>query len=200
MRKLYVLILLCGLMVISAPDAIADNDENDADATQYKWFFTLYGGVHVQPDLEHALTFQWQSFDNSYMAVAALARELWRYEQWISLEAEGQVGKFFGDDDGWQFNGLLIARWNKFPWDKYVETSFAMGDGLSYNTDVTTVEEEDDEDAGNWLNYLLFELTLGLPEHPRWDLVYRIHHRSSVRGLIGAGGSNYVTLGVKYSF
>jgi hypothetical protein len=200
MRKLCLLIFLCWLMVISAPDAIAESDDNEKDATQYKWFFTLYGGVHVQPDLEHALTFQWESFDNSYMAVAALAREFWRYEQWISLELEGQVGKFFGDDDGWQFNGLLIARWNKFPWDNYVDTSFAMGDGLSYNTEVTTVEEEDDEDAGKWLNYLLLELTLGLPQYPRWDLVYRIHHRSSVRGLIGAAGSNYVTLGVKYSF
>jgi hypothetical protein len=200
MRTLYVLIFLCLLLVIFVPNTLAEGDENENDATQYKWFFTLYGGVHVQPDLEHALTFQWKSFDNSYIAVAALAREFWRYEQWISLEAEGQVGKFFGDEEGWQFNGLLIARWNKFPWDKYVETSFAIGDGLSYNTEVSKVEEDDDEDAGKWLNYLLFELTLGLPEHPRWDLVYRIHHRSSVRGLIGAAGSNFVTLGVKYSF
>jgi hypothetical protein len=196
------MIFLCWLAIFSAPSAIAENDgsKNENDSTHYKWFFTLYGGVHVQPDLEHALTFQWQSFDDSYMVVAALGRELWRYKQWISIEAEGQAGKFLGDDDGWQFNGLFIGRWNKFPWDHYVDTSFAIGEGMSYNTEVTTVEKEDDEDAGNWLNYLMFELTLGLPDHPRWDLVYRIHHRSSVRRLIGAGGSNYVTLGIKYSF
>jgi len=46
----------------------------------------------------------------------------------------------------------------------------------------------------------MFEVTLGLPKYPRWDFVYRIHHRSSIRGLIGAGASNFVTAGFKYAF
>ena len=69
-----------------------------------------------------------------------------------------------------------------------------------YNTHTSDVEKDDDEDAGRWLNYLMFEVTLGLPKYPRWDFVYRIHHRSSIRGLIGEGASNFVTAGFKYAF
>ena len=81
-----------------------------------------------------------------------------------------------------------------------MDTSFAVGDGLSYNTHTSDVEKDDDEDAGRWLNYLMFEVTLGLPKYPRWDFVYRIHHRSSIRGQIGEGASNFVTAGFKYAF
>jgi hypothetical protein len=96
--------------------------------------------------------------------------------------------------------GVLIGRWHYFPWNKWVNTSFAVGDGISYYTEVSEVEEEDDDDAQRTLNYLLFELTLGLPKYPRVDLVFRIHHRSSVFGLAGAGGSNFVTGGFKFAF
>lgn len=62
------------------------------------------------------------------------------------------------------------------------------------------METEDDEDAQRALNYLLVEVALGLPKYPRWDLVFRIHHRSSVFGLVGAGGSNFVCGGIKFGF
>ena len=200
MRALYLRLCLCWLLILWVPGAFAESENEDIETPEYKWFFTLYGGPHVQPDFEHALTFQWEDVEDTYIVVAALAREFWRYKQWISFELEGQVGKFFGDEHQWQFNGLLIGRWNYFPWDKYIDTSFGFGEGLSYNTEVSDIEEEDDEDAGKWLNYILVELTFGLPKYPRWDLVYRVHHRSSVKGIIGAGGSNYVTLGFKYAF
>ena len=153
---------------------------------------TLYGGPSAQPDLENTLVFKLRFEDDTYIAMAALAREFWRYENRISFEVEGQVGKYFGDEHQWQFNGLIIGRWKRFPWDKYLDTSLAVGDGLSYNTETSKIEKEDDEDAGKWLNYLMFELTLGLPEYPSWNLVYRIHHRSSIREKIGAGASNFV--------
>ena len=200
MRALYLRLCLCWLLILWVPGAFAESENEDIETLPYKWFFTLYGGPHVQPGFEHALTFQWEDVEDTYIVVAALAREFWRYKQWISFELEGQVGKFFGDEHQWQFNGLLIGRWNKFPWDKYIDTSFGLGEGLSYNTEVSDIEEDDDEDAGKWLNYILVELTFGLPKYPRWDLVYRVHHRSSVKGIIGAGGSNYVTLGFKYAF
>jgi hypothetical protein len=173
----------------------------DGDVTNErpKWFLTIFGGPSAQPDLENVSVFNMRFEDDTYIAAAALAREFWRYENWISFEVEGQVGKYFGKEHQWQFNGLLIGRWNQFPWDNYLDTSFAVGDGLSYNTETSKVEEEDDEDAGKWLNYLMFELTLGLPKYSRWNFVYRIHHRSSIRKTIGDGASNFVTLGIKYS-
>ena len=161
---------------------------------------TVYGGAHAQDDIADVFTFKAKFEDNDYIAVVALAREFWHYKKYISFEVEGQIGKHFNNDTFWEFNGLIIGRWHAFPWNKYVETSFAMGDGLSYYTEVSKVEKEDDEDAQKTLNYLMFELALGLPQYPRWDLVVRIHHRSSIFGLYGAGGSNYVCGGIKFSF
>ena len=199
-RFLLVPVVLSLLLLFPLPNASADDDKIENTVEQYKWFFTLYGGAFTDSDLEDDLTFNWDFGDHTYIIVGALARELWRYEDFISFEVEGQLGKYFGQEHQGQINGLIIARWLKFPWDKYVDTSFAVGDGLSYNTHTSDVEKDDDEDAGRWLNYLMFEVTLGLPKYPRWDFVYRIHHRSSIRGLIGEGASNFVTAGFKYAF
>jgi hypothetical protein len=198
-RYLLFPVFLSLLLFFALSQAAADDDKTD-DVQPYKWFFTLYGGAFTDSDLEDDLTFNWDFGDHTYIIVGALARELWRYEDFISFEVEGQLGKYFGQEHQGQINGLIIARWLKFPWDQYVDTSFAVGDGLSYNTETSKVEEEDDEDAGKWLSYLMFELTLGLPKYPRWNFVYRIHHRSSIRGRIGAGASNFVAVGIKYSF
>lgn len=194
--------LLFGLALLLGygSGARADDDKNKDDLKRHKWFLTVYGGAHAQDTIEDVFTFNAKFEDNDYIAVAALAREFWRYQNYISFEAEGQIGKHFNNDTFWEFNGLIIGRWHVFPWNKYVDTSLAIGDGLSCYTEISKVEKDDDDDAQKTLNYLLFELALGLPQYPRWDLVVRIHHRSSVFGLYGAGGSNYLTGGIKFSF
>ncbi len=188
------------LLLLMDTNAQADEDPNKIQEKRPKWFLTVYGGAHAQDDIGDVFSFKAKFEDNDYIAVAALAREFWHYKNFISFEVEGQVGKHFNNDTFWEFNGLIIGRWHAFPWNKYVDTSFAVGDGLSYYTEVSKVEKEDDEDAQKTLNYLMFELALGLPQYPRWDLVVRIHHRSSIFGLYGAGGSNYVCGGIKFSF
>lgn len=180
---------------IQAEDTTAVKEKSD-----YKWSLTSYVAVSAQNSLGDVLSFQATFPDDTYIGVVALSREVWRYKQWLSFDLEGQVGKFFGDEHQWQFTGLIDGRWHKFPWNKYVNTSFAFGYGLSYNTEVSEVELRDDEDATRLLNYLLFELALGLPKYPRWDLVVRVHHRSEAYGLIGHAGSNYVGAGLKFSF
>ena len=199
-RYLLFPVVLSLLLLFPLPNAAADDDKIENTVEQYKWFFTLYGGAYTQSELEDNLMFDIHFEDDTYIIVGALARELWRYEDFISFEVEGQLGKYFGQEHQGQANGLIILRWLKFPWNKYVDTSFAVGDGLSYNTHTSDVEKDDDEDAGRWLNYLMFEVTLGLPKYPRWDFVYRLHHRSSIRERIGAGASNFVTVGFKYAF
>ena len=193
-------LFLFALLLCSESGALADDGKIEDDIKRPKWFLTVYGGAHVQDDINDIFTFQAKFEDNDYIAVAALAREFWHYKKYISFEVEGQVGKHFNNDTFWEFNALIVGRWHAFPWNKYVDTSFAVGDGLSVYTEVSKVEKEDDDDAQKTLNYLMFELALGLPKYPRWDLVVRIHHRSSIFGLYGAGGSNYLTGGVKFSF
>ena len=199
-RFRWLLLLIVALLLGFGSGARADDDQNKDHIKRHKWFLTVYGGAHAQDTIEDVFTFNAKFEDNDYIAVAALAREFWHYQDYISFEAEGQIGKHFNNDTFWEFNGLIIGRWHVFPWNKYVDTSLAVGDGLSCYTEISKVEKDDDDDAQKTLNYLLFELALGLPQYPRWDLVVRIHHRSSVFGLYGAGGSNYVTGGIKFSF
>jgi len=199
-RLRWLMIWLWILIASIASNAGAQDDQEDKDPDRYKWFLTTYAGAHAQDDINDVVTFQPKFEDNAYIGVVALARELWHYKKYLSFELEGQVAKHFNKDTQWEFVGVFIGRWHYFPWDKYVDTSFAVGDGLSYYTEVSEVETEDDEDAQRALNYLLFEVALGLPEYPRWDLVFRIHHRSSVFGLYGAGGSNFVCGGLKFGF
>ncbi len=48
----------------------------------------------------------------------------------LSCELEAQVDKYFGDQDHWEFNlPIIVFRWHRFPWDRYVATSFAWGIG-----------------------------------------------------------------------
>jgi hypothetical protein len=199
-RSRWFLLFILALLLCLGSGALADDDKIEADIKRPKWFVTVYGGAHAQDDIGDVFTFNAKFEDNDYIAVLALAREFWHYKEFISFEVEGQIGKHFNNDTFWEFNGLIIGRWHAFPWNKYVDTSIAVGDGLSYYTEVSKVEKEDDEDAQKTLNYLMFELALGLPQYPRWDLVVRIHHRSSIFGLYGAGGSNYVCGGIKFSF
>jgi hypothetical protein len=190
------------LITLIASDALAQDDQEENDTERYKWFLTAYAGAHAQDDINDVVTFQPKFEDNAYIGVVALAREIWHYKKYLSFELEGQVAKHFNRDTHWEFVGLLIGRWNYFPWDKYVDTSLAVGDGISYYTEVSEVEEDDDDDddAQRALNYLLIEVALGLPEYPKWDLVFRVHHRSSVFGLVGEGGSNFVCAGIKFGF
>ena len=183
-----------------ASGALAEDDKKENDEERYKWFLTAYAGAHAQDDIGDVLTLQPKFEDNAYIGALALARELWHYKKYLSFELEGQVAKHFNKDTHWEFVGVLIGRWHHFPWNKYVDTSFAVGDGISYYTEVSEVEEDDDDDAQRALNYLLFEVALGLPKYPKWDLVLRLHHRSSIFGLWGAGGSNFVCAGIKFGF
>ena len=199
-RVRWFLLYLPALVACLASAAWAQDGKTENDTQRYKWFLTAYAGAHAQDDINDVVTFQPKFEDNAYIGVVALARELWHYEKYFSFELEGQVAKHFNKDTQWEFVGVLIGRWHYFPWNKYVDTSFAIGDGISYYTDVSEVETEDDEDAQRALNYLLFEVALGLPKYPKWDLVFRIHHRSSVFGLVGAGGSNFVCGGIKFGF
>lgn len=104
----------------------------------------------------------------------------------MSFELEGQVGKHFGsDNDHWEFVGLILGRWHPFPWDNYIDTGFAIGGGLSFFSSISQTELQRDENAQHLLGYLAFEFTFGLPQYPRWNLMFRVHHRSGAKGLIG---------------
>lgn len=91
-----------------------------------------------------------------------------------------------------------FARWRAFPWNAWIPTSVAFGIGPSYATDIPAEEVARDGDSARLLLYWVAELEVGLPERP-WSVLARLHHRSTAYGLFAEdGGSNFVTLGLRW--
>ena len=139
-------------------------------------------------------------FVDSYLftvGVVASIRE--RKEGALTIEAEGQVVRHFGEQTHWEFNAIpIVLRWNRFPWSDRVSTSAAFGLGLSYATAMPPVEVELEGESHRALVYWLMELTAG-PFDARWAISLRLHHRSVAYGLMGEeGGMNAVGLGLRY--
>lgn len=175
--------------------------EKETTGQEHHWGLSLYGGVHAISTIRDIITLDADYSDGNNLLVAALSREVYRSRQHLSFEIEGQVGRHFGDEvSHWEFVALGLGRWHTFPWDDVVDTSFGAGAGLSCYTEISSVEKLKHDDAQRLLGYLALELTFGLPQFPRWDLLTRIHHRSGLFGLIGKGSSNYLTVGLKYAF
>lgn len=93
-------------------------------------------------------------------------------------------------------------RWANMPWNNFVVTSFAIGEGLSFVSSIPSVEKKDNNNTKRLLNYLMFEATFALPKYPRFQIIARIHHRSGAYGLFKAGntGSNDVGFAIRYLF
>ncbi len=164
------------------------------------WFVGLYGGRAVYDTLKKVLADR--DYADSYAVAVLAGRELTEYKHYLRLEAEGQFVKHFGLQTHSEFNGLIVLRWLPFPWDSYIDTSFAVGEGLSYATSEPAIEVEKHDRSARMLNYLMFELAGSLPQTPQWTGFLRVHHRSGVFGLFDgvSGGSNLVGGGVRYRF
>ncbi len=163
---------------------------------------TVYGGRMTDGDFGDALTGQ-ADFIDAYVVVGALSWTFARYfEDALSFELEGQVGKWWGDQHNVEFNLPLAIRWSKFPWNRYVSTSLAYGLGPSYATKEPAAEIDEHDSTKKFLVYWFGEIAFGPPDS-NWAGVFRIHHRSGAFGLIadrGEGGSNTLGLGLKYRF
>ncbi len=227
----------CALVVVCAIlcSAVIAADVAEQKKKTRNWFMTVYGGQMSDSDLLDIMAFD-SKFVDAYIAAVTAGKQLWQYDDKFSLEAEGQFvyhwdWEFYCKDPacgnpGWnwapgfsyrkpnrteyqELNGVLIFRWLKFPWNRWIDTTFAVGDGISYATREPPIETDYnakshglDYDVSQWLNYMLVELTLGMPALPQWRVFVRIHHRSGVFGLINGvdGGSNAVGFGVRYDF
>jgi hypothetical protein len=141
-------------------------------------------------------------FRSSYLGAVTYSTTLTE-GRWIRWELEGQFVQHAGMQSHQELNGVLVARWMHFPWDNYVNTRFAFGEGISIASRVPPLEprsDPDEEESTRVLNYLLVELEFAPPGDSRWSSFIRVHHRSGVYGLFGnvKGGSNFVGLGVRY--
>jgi hypothetical protein len=188
---------------VDAPD-----DNREAFKWLRKYSVTLYGGQLDTANL--AQIFYSGRFEPSSMVALAISREFARWSRYVAWEVDGEGVKHFSqsnerfyESSPWEFDAALVGRWLYFPWNKYVVTTFAVGEGLSYATGKLLFEPTNPQNAQHLLDYMLFELTFALPQFQHWSIVTRIHHRSGVYGLFPGDiheGSNFLCTGVKYTF
>lgn len=195
------LLLLLLLVFSTSANVFADNSSLPTHHQQYRWHLTAYGGPLILHNMGEILGGFQTTHNGDNVGVLALAREIYKTDRFLSLELEGQVGKHFGTHNRqWEMVGLGIGRWRIFPWDDFIDTSFAFGAGLSYYNKLSKTELIKNENAQRLLGYLMMEVTLALPQFPNVNLVGRLHHRSGAKGVIGKSGSNYLCGGLKISF
>lgn len=172
----------------------------DAEAGQ-GWAVTVFGALQLRGDIWQ--TFYAPDFQAAYgFAALAVSRKFHSLNRHIDLELEGEVIKHVAGQHHEEFNALFVARWLTFPWNRRLPTTFAIGNGLSYATRTAEWERDLHGRAAQFLNCMMYELTLKLPDAPQWSLVWRVHHRSGVFRLFNGieGASNAMGVGMKYRF
>ena len=181
---------LVGLLTLaSAPAAFAEKE----------WAVTLLGGQYSGSTL---LELGGKAdFKDSYTAGLAVSYQFVDWGRHMRWELEGQMLKHVGEQEHVEFTSSINARWITFPWNRYLDTSVAIGGGLSVTSEVPVLEKRDPENsqAATLLHYLLLEAAVGLP-NSNWSLVGRVHHRSGIFGLFSHSGSNVLEIGVRYRF
>lgn len=166
----------------------------------------LYHAVFSPNRMVEILKFDNPKFSGrSRLTALAYTKTIGGNPEGLTWELEGQAVQHTGIQRHQEVNGLIAMRWNRFPWDAYVDTSVAFGTGLSYAFEVPELEprtERPDEESSRLLNYLLVEIDLSPSRSSQWGMVLRLHHRSGVFGLYSGvnGGSNFVGAGIRYAF
>jgi hypothetical protein len=168
------------------------------------WAVTGFAGVlSVEKSSDIWLHGDFALADDTLVGVG-LSKRLFSVGRNLDFELELQSVKHFGGQNDFEFNLPLIVRWNSFPWDSFIDTSVAIGDGLSIATETPDLEKAryGGDKAGAALNFVMFELTLALPEHPNIQFVSRFQHRSGAFGLINdtSDASTAFVWGLKFRF
>lgn len=126
---------------------------------------------------------------------------LWRH---VDVEPEFGIGKRFGKQGETEVWGAFFFRWRGFPWDDRLITTVAVSTGMNFVTHVSGVEQKRarDGEGDRWMHFFAPEVTFALPSHPDVELLFRLHHRSGVFGLVSDawGGAQYATIGLRWRF
>lgn len=165
------------------------------------WALSVYGGQWIGAANSDMMSLE---VHDTYLAGLGLIYEFEQSPPHVRWELEAQVLQHFGLQHHTEFVLDIAVRWVTYPWDKWIDTSAALGAGLSYATEVPAFEEKENPDTGatKLLHYLVFEIAVAPPGESHWSLVLRLHHRSGVWGLFDGVGSasNFAVLGLRYRF
>jgi hypothetical protein len=157
------------------------------DLRYEKAYFTAFGYYHP---LETPRGLQWvfdvlhiPETDTGFELIAARHRGLQR---------------------NWEVDAAYALRFNRLH-VSLLSVRFGVDLGLSYSLGRPTYEDGpigEPDRRYRFQHYGAYELEWGIAPAPHVSLVTRIHHRSGIYGVIAPRrvGSNFMTLGLRYSF
>lgn len=186
----------------SAGEADTESDEGEG---RPPWAVSLSVGVSSPDDFTSIFTAPWNaSFEDTGIIAAAGSRHLVDLDENTWIDVEFGLARRVGGSDHWEISGLAFLRWDGVPWKEWLYTSFGVGVGPSYATGIWETErrKSGNDKGSRLLNMLVPEIALALPDDPTKQLVFKLHHRSGIFGLINgvSGGSTFVTVGGRVRF
>ncbi|MBB5222702.1 hypothetical protein HNP73_002638 [Amaricoccus macauensis] len=201
-----------GLLALAATPAAAWTPASLIAPCEGDCAVSIYGGTYVENAMAKVLVTRpefpasWDYTTDDHLIATAISREAgWLWDRHVSLEPEVGIGQRFGRQKATEVWGALFVRYHGFPWDGVVRTTVAVSTGLNWASDKTAVERDrnqNDEEGSHVLHFLAPEVTFSLPSHPGAELLFRMHHRSGIFGLINgaSGGAQYATVGLRLHF
>lgn len=168
-------------------------------------FLSAYAARHSPDRLINIVSLQSTEIGDSRLAALArgYAFARGRHTRW---ELEGQLVRHTGLQHHWEANAVVALRWMDFPWDHHLDTRVAIGNGLSYASEIPPLEPggeiDRDEKSAHLLYYMMVETEFTLSRKTPWSAFVRVHHRSGIFGLFNDvdGGSNFIGIGLRYYF
>ncbi len=167
-------------------------------------YLTAYTGRYSDSALaEDILTLRELVLEDARLLVVGYGKTFAKPSQSRNWDYEVHVGKWFNEQTNYELNIAAVHRWNQPPWERWIDSSVAVCNGLSYASDIPELEERlESEGSTRLMYYLCIDSLFALPNTDRWQLQLRIHHRSTAFGLFNSiqSGANSVTLGLRYEF
>jgi hypothetical protein len=142
-------------------------------------------------------------FEDVDILYATYGRRLAGLFDGVELWGEFGVGRRYGDVQGTDAHMALAARWTDPPWDHWLDTTLSLAFVGPAYTGAVTRSEQGKSGTGKSspvLNYFSPEIAFTLSD--RSELLFRMHHRSGVFGLMGGvtGGSTFLSTGLRITF
>ena len=145
------------------------------------------------------------TYEDNYLLAIACDRDFLNPGYRFRLGGEVGLASRFGTPWSAETWGGVVVRHRGITIRDWITIAPALTAGVSLISHPLGVEakrEQGHDGDATLLFYFGPEIAISLPRHPRWELVYRLHHRSGADGTLGnmKEGHNANTLGIRHRF
>lgn len=172
------------------------------------WAITGLVGFSSRTNFSQIVFHPWSGieFERTHFYGGTISARLFSFWEDFTVEAELGGGILTGVSEATELWHAYYVRFDGFPWNHIIYTTFAGSVGLSYRSSIPLFERQViakySGSPSKVLHYFSPEITLAHPDHKDFALVLRLHHRSGVFGLINdiTDASNVLTVGLRKHF